>query len=170
MNILDRLTSETPVFWKRVQLCCILLGGILGWVAQNIHFNALLEGVLLGACAGVGLFAQFAVVDQSLIKKVLADPFGALPTLLDNLPILLGQVQQMHDIVTKPATVTLNEAKDAIQSIQTPAATNIVVETEKPIVATGIGSQVIDSGSAQQSSQVLSDSSAVAPDTVSIHE
>lgn len=119
LTIWNRLTSETPAFWKSVQIGCVVVAAILGWVMDAVHIPQLVEGIVLGAVGGVGIFAQCAVQDNALIKKVLADPLKSIPDIVDALPELVGQMKQIHAAMILPTKVGLSDVVGAVQTIET---------------------------------------------------
>jgi hypothetical protein len=122
LNLIQRLGSETPAFWKKVQVSCLFLAVVAGYLFDDHLLSTPIFYALNGFFIGIASIAQAAVKDVNLIKEAIADP----ATLINSLPDLINQVKEVHAAVTQPTRLTLNDLTKQIESVETPAAAEIV--------------------------------------------
>lgn len=110
LSIFTRLTSETPKFWVRIQIVCLILSAAMGYVI-NAHLVPVAIGyILVGLFGGGAAFAQLAVKDGSIVTDALHDPL----TILDKLGELQSDFKTVKAAVTDHIPATLTDVASAI--------------------------------------------------------
>lgn len=120
-SFFSRLAGETPLFWKKTQIFCLIMSVIIGYLMK---FNVVPQQYLLvaaGMFAGIAFIAQCAVKDLNLLQGLLNDPASIAMAL----PELIDQVNQIHTVITTAKPLTPEDAGAQIK----------VLEQEQPIKA-----------------------------------
>lgn len=129
LSLWQRAMADAPVFWKKVQLAGLILGGITATVATNIP-PELLASLKLWLAVAAGISTGMVGLGQLAVKNptVLENPNASLQDVVDAIPALKQQISDLHGAVV----TTVNDALSKGQ-IDTPAADIPVVNEYTPV-------------------------------------
>ena len=104
LSPLKRLLAETPPFFVKVQIISVIVLAIaaqlakLGVIAPNVYL------IITSAGAGIALVSQFAKKDVAVLTDAIEHP----DTLLQHLPEILSQVQEIKAVVATPQAINMS--------------------------------------------------------------
>jgi hypothetical protein len=111
-QFVDRLLSETPKFWLRVQIVCLILSVAIGHL-MNLPAMAPYHTALVFLCGGFAFLAaaaQLAVKDMPLVGELIQSP----GTIIDRAPEILDALAQLKLSVTDPKPYTIADVTEKI--------------------------------------------------------
>lgn len=131
-TIWQRLTGETPLFWRKVQIVGLLLIALAGHLAGIPAISQTVLIYVTGAGIGLAIVAQFAVTDTALLKDIQENPSD----ILTDIPKLIDQVAQVHTMVTSITSAktvadikpTVDQVNSQVEPIKIPPANTGAVQ------------------------------------------
>lgn len=125
-SLLTRLSSETPPFWKQLQVACLILSAIVSYFPAVGTGRIVAKWVATGFLAAGAFFAQFAQQDVAIVQSAVADP----ASLLTNIPAILEQLGQIKATIANPSALTLGSI---IAGATVPTTQSAIRETAEPV-------------------------------------
>jgi len=95
----QRISSETPPFWLKVQKICLALAAVVSYLALQKLIPAEITDTVYKVCLGCAGLSQFAVTDIGMVNGAVNNPLSAL----SDLSTIKSQVGAIHQQVVAPA-------------------------------------------------------------------